>query len=96
MNRPSDVRSFDSLQHKTAGSPDGTPSLRPRVVLVRDRDRVYGDCLPKPPHSPVSGGHLHASDKRCAPNMCRCKERVSIGAELSVGVGALSVGGYRR
>ena len=45
-------------------------------------------------HSPVSGGHLHASDKRCAPNMCRCKECVSIGTELSVGVGALSVGGY--
>ena len=22
------------------------------VVLVRDRDRVYGDCLPKSPHSP--------------------------------------------
>ena len=31
------------------GSPDGTPSRRPRVVLVRDRDRVYGNCLPKFP-----------------------------------------------
>ena len=31
----------------TAGAPlGGTPSRRPRVVLVRDRDRVYGDCLP--------------------------------------------------
>ena len=27
-------------------------------------------------HSPVSGGHLHASDKRCAPNMCVKAKRV--------------------
>ena len=31
------------------GSPDGTPLRRPRVVLVRDRERVYGNCLPKFP-----------------------------------------------
>ena len=46
-------------------------------------------------HSPVSGGHLHASDKRCAPNMCRGK-RVCVHRDrvLSVGVGALG-GGLR-
>ena len=46
-------------------------------------------------HSPVSGGHLHASDKRCAPNMCRGK-RVCVHRDrvLSVGVGAL--GGWVR
>ena len=32
-------------------------------------------------HSPVSGGHLHASDKRWAPNMCKGKSSVSIGAQ---------------
>jgi len=26
-------------------------------------------------HSPVSGGHLHASDKRCARNMCKVKAK---------------------
>ena len=33
-------------------------------------------------HSTISGGHLHASDKRCAPATCvEAKKCVSIGAE---------------
>ena len=42
--------------------PTADPEIRSPVVLVRDRDRIYGNCLPKSPQpaSEVRGGHLHA------------------------------------
>ena len=42
--------------------PTADPEMSSAVVLVRDRDRIYGNCLPKSPQpaSEVRGGHLHA------------------------------------
>ena len=41
------------------------------VALVRDRDRVYGDCLPKflqPAIRCVAVTYTRSTRKRCAPN----------------------------
>ena len=42
--------------------PTADPEMSSPVVLVRDRDRIYGNCLAKSPQpaSEVRGGHLHA------------------------------------
>ena len=43
------------------------------VVLVRDRDRVYGDCLPKSPQPATRAWRspIHAFDKHA---LCRCAQ----------------------
>ena len=49
------------------------------VVIVRDRDRVYGDCLYPSSHSPESGGHLHVFDSYRASLvglLCLCSNKL--------------------
>ena len=57
---------------------------------MRDRDRVYGDCLPNASsHSPplVRGGHLHAFDVYFRQRERHTNMRAGWGVGLGVGEG---------
>ena len=64
--------------------PTADPEMSSPVVLVRDRDRTHGNCLPKSPQpaSEVRGGHLHAFDRGTGKNQAghRC---VWVGGRLA-------------
>ena len=62
---PSAPLEYPSLQHNRR-IPDSTPSQR-SVVLVRDRDRVYGDCLPKFPQPRKWRSPTRVRQAMCAP-----------------------------
>ena len=66
------------------------------VVLVRDRDRVYGDCLPKSPHSPQVAV-TYTRSTGVAPNT-HMKNVVfgALVAEVYIGVGEVGVDGVWR
>ena len=64
------------------------------VVLVRDRDRVYGDCLPKSPHSPQVAV-TYTRSTGVAPNTNMKNFGLARSTEVHIRAGVAGAWGWR-